>query len=547
MKRVYLIFALVSLVMMSACVKDLEKFPLNESDFTADKAYDDTQESYARGLAKIYGGFALAGQMGVNGAPEISVTDGGASEMIRSWWSLQEVSSDAAKVAWVNDAWVREVNFVTWTTFKNDAMAAIYERFTLMVTLVNEFLRQTTEEQLDARGVDATLKSTVNRYRAEARFLRAYCYWMAMDAFGNPPFTTEEDPLGTFFPPQIRRADLFDWIEGELLALSTSGDLPAMGQASYPQVDKGAVWGLLARMYLNAKVYTGQERWADAKSAASQVIAGPYALAPVYRHLFMGDNGDHADTRGEFIFVIAYDLEETQSFGGTPFLVNSTLANPEEGVHTTGSKGWGGPRTTFEYVQRHFDVSGIDYATGAFNCDDERAMFYIKDRKQEMNDPGLFPEGWSVVKYSRYYRTTDLANPVVPPGDFNDADFPMMRLAEMYLIYAEAAMRGGTIDATGLGYLNDLRERAGLPRDRSESNVDLNYILDERGRELMWEAHRRTDLIRYDLFTGGAYLWPWKGGVKTGRAIDAHYNLCPLLQDDVDLNENLTQNPGYIK
>jgi hypothetical protein len=166
-----------------------------------------------------------------------------------------------------------------------------------------------------------------------------------------------------------------------------------------------------------------------------------------------------------------------------------------------------------------------------------------------MDEVGVFTQGWSVIKYSRYPSTTDLtvAEPIAPPGDFSSCDFPMMRLAELYLIHAEASLRSGAIDATALGYLNALRVRAGLPGDRTAANVDLQYILDERGRELMWEAHRRTDLIRYDLYTGGAYLWPWKGGVRAGRAIDAHYNLCPLLQDDVDLNDNLTQNPGYVQ
>jgi hypothetical protein len=535
---------------MSACMDDLNRVPLNESDFTADKAYDNTRESYARGLAKIYGGFALVGQDGA-GSSDISVSDAGASELTRAWWSIQELSTDAGKVAWVDDPWTREINFNTWGTMENDALAAIYERTIITVTIVNEFLRQTTDDKLSSRGVGDALRTTIQRYRAEAKYIRAYCYWMMMDAFGNPPFTTDADPLSDAKPGQIKRADLFDWIENELKALTTSNDMPAIGTATYPQVDKGAVWGLLARIYLNAKVYRGTERWADAKTAAANVIGGPYALAPVYAELFMADNGENVNTKKELIFAVQYDLESIQSWGGTTFLVNSSLAKGEEGTFTNGSKAWGGPRTTFEYAQKHFAVANANYVTGTFDCPDKRAMFFIKDRKESMDDTGVFTQGWSVVKYSRYPSGTvlnDPANPpVAPAGDHSSGDFPMMRLAEIYLIHAEASLRAGTLDATSLGYLNALRVRAGLPGNLTAADVDLQYILDERARELMWEGHRRTDLIRYELYTGGAYLWPWKGGVKAGRAIDAHYNLCPLLQKDVNLNANLTQNPGYVK
>jgi hypothetical protein len=545
MKKTYIVLAFALAAVLSACVGDLDRLPLAKSDFTSEVAYD-SPESYAQGLAKIYAGFALTGQNGV-GETEISVADAGASELIREWWSLQELSTDAAKVAWVNDLWTYEVNTNTWTTFKNDALAAIYERTILITSLVNEYFRQTADDRLSARGVDAALKATIQRYRAEARFIRAYCYWMMMDAFGNPPFVTENSPLRDF-PPQISRTDLFKWIEAELVALTQSGDMPAIGAATYPQVDKGAVWGLLARIYLNAGVYTGTPRWADAKTAASNVIAGPYGLASEYAHLFMADNGQNPDTKKEMIFVADYDSEKTRSYGGTNFLINASMASGDEGrslINGSGD-GWGGIRTTYEYAQKYFEVSNPDYGNGTFTCPDKRALFYIKGRTQRMSDIGQFTEGWSVVKYNGFPHDVDLNNPPAT-ALFYSTDFPMMRLAEMYLIYAEATLRAGAIDDTAVGYINDLRARAGMGRDRTTANVTLTFIIEERARELMWEAHRRTDLIRFDLYTGAGYLWPWKGGVENGRSIAAHYNLCPLLQDDVKLNYNLTQNPGYVE
>jgi hypothetical protein len=99
-------------------------------------------------------------------------------------------------------------------------------------------------------------------------------------------------------------------------------------------------------------------------------------------------------------------------------------------------------------------------------------------------------------------------------------------------------------DAAALGYLTALRARA-FTTPAPIASYDLQYIIDERARELMWEGHRRTDLVRFGLYTSGAYLWPWKGGNPVGQALDARFNLCPYPVDDVRLNENLTPTPGY--
>ena len=110
-------------------------------------------------------------------------------------------------------------------------------------------------------------------------------------------------------------------------------------------------------------------------------------------------------------------------------------------------------------------------------------------------------------------------------------------------MYAEANLRGGGGNAaTALGYVNALRTRAGaLP----VASLNLNFILDERGRELGWEMTRRSDLIRYAKFTTAAYLWPWKGGVKDGQAVEEYRNLFPIPAKDIIANPNLVQNPGY--
>jgi hypothetical protein len=124
----------------------------------------------------------------------------------------------------------------------------------------------------------------------------------------------------------------------------------------------------------------------------------------------------------------------------------------------------------------------------------------------------------------------------------------MFRLGDAYLMYAEAHLRGGGGDrAQALAYVNALRERANgnTSANITDDQLSLEFILDERGRELLWEAHRRTDLVRYGLFTGGGYLWQWKGGILAGRATDTYRDLYPLPASELTTNPNLTQNPGY--
>jgi hypothetical protein len=136
---------------------------------------------------------------------------------------------------------------------------------------------------------------------------------------------------------------------------------------------------------------------------------------------------------------------------------------------------------------------------------------------------------------------------------FSDVDFPVFRLSEMYLIYAEATLRGGEANTggsltTAKDYINKIRERAYGGTSQGQigtGDLTLQFILDERGRELYWEGHRRTDLIRYGLLTSGTYLWPWKGGVASGTSVDPKYNLFSIPASNIVANPNLHQNQGY--
>jgi hypothetical protein len=177
---------------------------------------------------------------------------------------------------------------------------------------------------------------------------------------------------------------------------------------------------------------------------------------------------------------------------------------------------------------------------------DRRAMFYTEGQSLEINDIGLFTDGYAITKFKNVDRDGFAGSDATYP----DTDFPMFRLADVYLMYAEAVLRGGSggDQATALQYVNLVRERAyggSTDGDISAGDLNLDFILDERARELYWEGHRRTDLVRFNKLTGGDYLWPWKGNLKQGRSTDAKYNLFPIPDSDINANPNLSQNPGY--
>lgn len=535
------IAAIASSVLFASCMSDLDTKPLNDHDFTSEQAYN-SPESYKQGLAKIYGSFVLVGSD--SGSSEISVSDAGASELNRAFWSLQEIAADAVKCAW-NDAWVTEINTNTWSTAKNDAIFAAYNRIMMGVSYVNEYLRQTSDGSLSGREVDQNLYNDIQVYRAEARFVRAYVYWMGLDLFQNMPLVKEDDPLGSFYPPQASGSELFEYIESELLDLvSESSAMKEANQNVYPRVDKAAAWGLLARMYLNAEVYTGTAKWNEAKTAAGKAIGTNYSLASNYLALFSADNGSNPDAAKELLFAIDYHHEKTKSYGGTTYIIASAMQGENsEGKTLIGSDGWAGNRMPGDFALNYFDISNVNYDAGTFDCDDNRAMFWIKERTQEIDVLNDFSYGWNVTKFRNIALLTGER---VGLDVFSSTDFPMIRLAEMHLIYAEAALRAGTSnDATAIGYLNDLRSRSLGSAYTPITTYDIEYIKAERAREFYWEGHRRTDLRRYGDWLAGNFRWSWKGGVLEGKALDSRFGIYPIPTEDLAANHNLEQNPGY--
>ncbi|MEE9348766.1 MAG: RagB/SusD family nutrient uptake outer membrane protein [Flavobacteriaceae bacterium] len=193
-----------------------------------------------------------------------------------------------------------------------------------------------------------------------------------------------------------------------------------------------------------------------------------------------------------------------------------------------------------------FDLTNLTYSITAVTAD-SRGNFFTTDQNLEINDISSFNDGYAVIKFKNIDQNGNPGSD--PTGTHTDTDYPLFRLADAYLMFAEASLRGasGADMGRSVQLINELRERAygNTTGNISSSDLSLDFILDERARELHWEGHRRTDLIRFGKFTGGSYLWPWKGGVSEGVAVDEHYNLYPIPSSDMNSNTNLTQNPGY--
>src|SRR6059036_1197682 len=488
-----------------------------KSSVTSANVFNDPN-SYRAFLAKIYGGLIVTGQRGPDGNPDIGGIDEGFGEYLRLYWYLQEMPTYEAVIGW-NDPGLPSLNTGTWGA-SNSMVNAMYYRVFYQVMLVNEFLRQSTDAKLDSRGqVDATLRTNVHFYRAEDRFLRALSYWHGIDLFGNIPLVTENDPLGSTPPRQATRADIYAYVVSELSDIISQ--LPPKGPSTYGRATPEAAHMLLAKLYLNAGVYTGTPNYAAALTEAQAVIAGGYTLDPSFVHNFQADN----NTSPELVFVAPQDGNHTQTWGGMTFLIHA---------------GCGGSMSAANY--------GIDYCWGGYRMkqqvyrlfaagDGRAAFFYTAGQTDSVSDRGDFTKGIAAPKFTNLKANGDTAQ----AKGMVDTDFPIFRLADAYLIYAEANIRGGGgTAANALTYLNAVRQRAyGNTTANFAALPPVDTILAERGRELLFEASRRSDLIRFGVFTGGTYVWAWKGGTPGGSPLPPFRDLYPLPANELIANPNL--------
>lgn len=534
-------FLTFSIVFLGACT-DLDLEPKN--GLVESVAFQDF-EGYKAYTAKIYASLTLTGNAGPAGNADLSIiNDEGFSSYLRVWWKAQELTTDEAIIAW-SDSGIRDLHNHSWGS-DNQFVRVLYYRIFYTIALANDFLRVAENPPSTLTGAEL---DQIEEFKLEVRFIRALAYWHALDQFRNVALLTS---ITSELPQQVDPAELFEFIESELNDLE--GQMLPAGQENhaYGRVDRAAAWALKARLYLNASVYIGTDRFEDCVVECRKIIdAGAYSIAPVYQELFMGDNHLRTD---EIIWSIVHDGVSSQSWGGTTTIIRGGIGGAMSDDMKNGApsaseaeadygvpSGWGGYRTTSAFVDLFpgaaTDPEGVS--------SDSRAIFFTEGQTLEITDIGEFTEGWPTPKYSNIEASTGLRAPGV---DFVSTDFPVFRLAETYLTLAEALLRSGaSIDAATVGHINELRQRAygDASGDLTAGDIDLDFLLDERGRELYLEGFRRTDLIRYGQFSGGAYTWPWKGGVDIGTSTPTHLDIFPIPASDLIANPNLIQNTGY--
>lgn len=619
----------ISFVLFS-CHKDLDQSPIDPDSFTEQDVFANATEAKGA-LAKLYAGLALTGQTGPAGDADIDtdIIDEGFSQYTRMMFNLNELTTDHAVVGW-GDAGLQDMHGMYWAA-GNDFTDAMYYRLAQEVSFCNSFI--TNAEALNA-------DANVQLYIAEARFLRAYAYYNLMDMYANVPLVTV---VSTELPDQSNRQEIFDFVESELLEIQDL--LASDGGNEYGRVDKVAAWALLSKLYLNAETWIGTAKYTECITYSNMVMNSSYSIntndadanGTAYDELFLADNNENG-AENEFIFAVNFDGLNSQTYGGSTFLIHAAVGGTMTASDYGINGGWGGIRTTKALPQtfsRGLSTASLNAALGGFasswglvgdlngwsspdivmydlgnskygvyvtissaggmkfrydndwsvnfgdtgangtldaggdnisvnpgvyyvemdlstmtytiSMADKRAMFYTSGQEYEIEDIAQFKQGWAVEKFKNIRSDGGAVSDA--GGTFTDVDLPLIRLSEIYLNYAEAVKRGGSGGSltTAKDKINLLRERAfgTAGGNVAEGDITLSFILDERSRELYWEGQRRTDLVRYDLFTTSDYMWPFKGNAADGTSVGDYRNVFPLPTNALSANPNLTQNTGY--
>ncbi|MFT4071821.1 MAG: RagB/SusD family nutrient uptake outer membrane protein [Dysgonamonadaceae bacterium] len=522
-KSIYIILMMVAVIGgLASCTDDLNQKP--HAQTTSDDVYSDAA-NYKMVLAKLYTAFVTMGQEKGNSS-SLDLTSNSGQDYMRCFFNLQECGTDEVASTWLEGDKVKDLTYLSWDA--NDPWVSdMYYRIYYNIALCNEFIRNSTDGKI--AGFTESQQAEIKHYRAEARFLRAFCYYHAMDLFRNIPFVTENDPVGSFIPPRYTTSQVFSYVESELKSIDP--DLLSKDSCEYGRANKDAAYTLLAKLYLNASVYTGTAHYSDCIAYCEKVIADGYSLDADYKKLFNADNNKRTD---EIIFAFPVDATNTVSWGSTTYLVCGAVSNTSDyqkpadyGV----AAGWGMFRSRGELP-------------ALFSNKDGRKLFFTEGQTQYLDEIDNQSYGYFVSKWTNLTDAGTAASNTADGGV--NTDYPVFRLAEVYLMLGEAVARGGAGSSASeaLGYMNALRQRAFGDNYESDgkltaADLTVNFYLDERAREMYWECQRRTDLIRYGKFTTSDYLWQWKGGIKDGQAVASKYNYYPIPATDLTANPNL--------
>ncbi len=451
------------------------------------------------------------------------------------YWALQEVSTDEVIVPtrgsdWYDNGEWQQLHLQTWTPehirMKNvwNALSQGYSRANTAIYYIGLFDQtETTELFID-----------------EARFLRAYYIYLIVDLFGQLPFREADDLNFSVSPQAYTRSEAVNYIITELKDIIPN--LKTKSEVGSERVTVGAAQALLAKIYLNHEVFTGEAKWSDAITYCDLLIGNSeYAVADDYWTMFQKDVAEHDE------FILRVPMDDNVDMGSGSVWVNFTLHYSQIVGNITST--WNGPSTTSTFFEkwdqtndaRFYDDRIID-ETG-FNQGFLVGQQYSVDGvalEQRNGDPLIFVPEMDLASSPENagIRVIKFAPNVETERQFSSPnDVPIMRISDIYLIRAEAKFRNGDTDGAlaDVNYIRERRSAEGMTLPLLTS-ITLDDILDERGFELYWEGLRRQDLIRFDKFTEA---WQEKQTTADTKAI------FPLPSSAVDVNENLSQNPGY--
>ena len=378
------ILGLTVALSLSACMKDLDQEPIDPDSFTEKDVFKNATEAKSA-LAKIYASMAVTGQKGPSGDGDLANVDESSTQFTRAQFYLQESSTDEAIIRWA-DAGVPDFHNMSWTP-SNAFTNGYYNRLGQQIAFTNSFI-----DNAQALASDPE----VAYYIAEARFIRAYAYYNVIDAFGKAPLITSSK--ADLKPAQNSRNELFNFVESELKDLETK--LKAARANEYGRVDAVAAQALLARLYLNAKVYIGVDKYTDCITYANKVIASSYSLnttdannnGTAYDELFLADNNSNG-AQNEFIFVVNFDGLNTKTHGGTSFITHAATGGNMNPNLIGINGGWQGITVTKEFVDK-FEASVRNGNNEPTAWKDKRAMFHTDGQTYENTNIKDFKNSW---------------------------------------------------------------------------------------------------------------------------------------------------------
>ncbi len=567
---------LAAAMSMGSCTGDLDLTPTNPNEITNETFKDDPAANMEKLIADVY---MQLGTYGPNGENILTSMDGGMSTFQRAVFNLEEILTDEAN--WLPSGDAIDPMFQYGVVPANNAVVmGTYSRFMVLVTLCNQFM------QTDFGITSDADRELYEEFCRQARILRGGLYFYLIDNFGNVPYADETVTTGSVAPQLSTnfaegRRMVFDRVTADLedvVAWYKAND--PNNKPPYGYVGLDAAEAMLVKFYLNAGVYTGTERWADCYQHAEAIISrlghGGFkdsGLCKGYHQNFGYNNkqfaiGGASDVN-EIIWTIPQEsatLSEAghglQSYANGGFMCNAWIgdAAPDD---VNGVFNIDGKKYRYNVFQKQYNSGN------GWKCMSARRQFvevfdwdadykYSPDIRTKLwktaadgfniNNGSLTQAEWGnngflAVKYSNWYindnnQIDEAASPA--PVDPLGIDYALIRLAEIYLSGAEAALNGGGDKAKALQWVNLIRERAGM---EAYDAINLPELQNERQRELYTECVRRSDLIRYGKWISG-YTWNWKYNTANGTDYPAYFTVYPLPTTVVERN-GYTQNPGY--